>query len=396
MKLKNEKGKRKKNLIVLMVLLVILGLGFAGYNLYRFPATLRNLSDHSLNEEKVDELKQELNAKADKKVLVTYFSYSGTTKKVAQALSERTGADLFEIKTKKEYSNVYTESNSEIRRNEKPELADAVEQPEAYDIVFVGYPVWWHATPAPVNTFLESYDWKGKLIIPFCTSGESDIDETMPTFLNSCGGLAVHEGKRIQGAGEVDAWLEELDLGFTGDEKTSDMGEDAEEISDKEPNAEDGKVLVVYFSWSASGNTEKMAKVIQEQTKGDLFEIEPAKPYPDDYEECAEVAKAEKENNERPELASLPDSIEKYDRIYIGYPIWWHTAPMVIGTFLENYDLSGIDVYPFTQSASMDEDQFEESMEFVRKSAGKANVHDGLFTEATNTEAILSYLDKNN
>lgn len=58
---------------------------------------------------------------------------------------------------------------------------------------------------------------KGKLIVPFCTSGESDIDETMPTFLHSCEGLAVQEGKRIQGAGEVDAWLEELDLGLAGE-----------------------------------------------------------------------------------------------------------------------------------------------------------------------------------
>lgn len=388
--------KRKKIWIVLIALLLIVLLGVGGYQAYRFPDIFRRLSDKSLEEKEVGRLVEQTREKTDKKVLVVYFSYSGTTKGVANAISERTGADLFEIKTKKEYSNVYTESNREIRKNEKPELADEVEQPEAYDIVFVGYPVWWHATPAPVNTFLESYDWKGKLIIPFCTSGESDIDETMPTFLDSCEGLAVHEGKRIQGAGEVDEWLEELNLGFTGDKKVSDTGENAEEISDKESSSEDSKVLVAYFSWSASGNTEKMAKVIQEQTKGDLFEIEPAEPYPTDYEECTEVAKAEKENNERPEVAGLPDSLEKYEKIYIGYPIWWHTAPMVIGTFLENYDLSGIEVYPFAQSASMDEGQFEESMAFIRKSAGKANVHDGLFTEATNTEAILSYLDKNN
>lgn len=378
--------KRKKWWIVLIALVLIVLLGVGGYQAYRFPDTFRSLSDKSVDEKEVGKLVEQMREKADKKVLVAYFSYSGTTKGVANAISDRTGADLFEIKTKEEYSNVYTESNREIRRNEKPELADTLEQPESYDIVFVGYPVWWHATPAPVNTFLESYAWKGKLIIPFCTSSESGIEETMPTFLNSCEGLAVHEGKRIQGAGEVDAWLEELNLGVTGDKKVSDMGEDAE----------DSKVLVAYFSWSTSGNTEKMAKVIQEQTKGDLFEIKPASPYPDDYEECTEVAKAEKENNERPEVARMPDSLEKYEKIYIGYPIWWHTAPMVIGTFLENYDLSGIDVYPFAQSASMDEGQFEESMAFVRKSAGKANVHDGLFTEATNTDAILSYLDKNN
>lgn len=176
----------------------------------------------------------------------------------------------------------------------------------------------------------------------------------------------------------------------SADEK--ETGRLVEQIREKE----DKRVLVAYFSWSASGNTEKMAKVIQEQTKGDLFEIKPKKPYPDDYEECTEVAKAEKENNDRPEVDGLPYSLAKYEKLYIGYPIWWHTAPMVIGTFLENYDLSGIEVYPFAQSASMDEEQFEESMDFIRESAGNATVHDGLFTKATNTDAILSYLDTSN
>lgn len=77
------------------------------------------------------------------------------------------------------------------------------------------------------------------------------------------------------------------------------------------------------------------------------------------------------------------------------YPIWWHTAPMIIGTFLENYDLSGVHVYPFTQSASMDRTQFENSMEFVRESTKGATVHDGLFVNATNTDGIHDYLTEN-
>lgn len=75
-----------------------------------------------------------------------------------------------------------------------------------------GHAIWFHATPVPVNSFLESYDLTDKLIIPFCTSGGSDIDETMPTFLDSCEGLAVYGEKRISGSGQIDSWLEELDL----------------------------------------------------------------------------------------------------------------------------------------------------------------------------------------
>lgn len=80
---------------------------------------------------------------------------------------------------------------------------------------------------------------------------------------------------------------------------------------------------------------------------------------------------------------------------FIGYPIWWHTAPMIIGTFLENYDLTGVDVYPFTQSASMDTEQFDNSMEFVRTSAGNGTVHDGLFVDEADTEGIDAYLADN-
>ena len=157
--------------------------------------------------------------------------------------------------------------------------------------------------------------------------------------------------------------------------------------------AADESVLIAYFSWS--GNTAEMAAQIQEQTGGDLFEIVPVEPYPTDYSECGEVALAERDSNARPEIQNLPESIEQYDTIFIGYPIWWHTAPMIIGTFLENYDLSGVDVYPFTQSASMDTEQFDQSMDFVRQAAAGATVHDGLFVRASDTDGITGYLTEN-
>ena len=166
--------------------------------------------------------------------------------------------------------------------------------------------------------------------------------------------------------------------------------------TDPEPTPEParGKTLIVYFSWSS--NTERMANTIKEQTGGDLLELIPATAYPTDYTACTEVALAERDNNARPAIQNLPASIDEYDTILIGYPIWWHTAPMIIGTFLESYDLTGIDVYPFTQSASMDRTQFNNSMEFVRECANGATVHDGLFARYSDTSAITAYLNNNN
>lgn len=174
-------------------------------------------------------------------------------------------------------------------------------------------------------------------------------------------------------------------------ESSSDEETSQETVADAA--SENGNVLVAYFSWS--GNTAEMASYIQEQTGGDLFEIQPVNPYPEDYGECGDVALEERDNNARPEIQNLPENLDGYDAIFIGYPIWWHTAPMIIGTFLENYDLTGIDVYPFTQSASMDTEQFNNSMDFVRETAENATVHDGLFVDASDTEAISDYLNEN-
>lgn len=216
--------KSKKGIISVAVLALLVVVAFVGYNIYRYPALFRNLSDQSLGEEAAIEVRNEIAAAENKQILVAYFSHSGTTERMATALSEKVGADLFEISPQEEYSNVYMQSNSEIRNNERPALSDTVENMDEYDIVFVRYPVWWHATPAPINTFLESYDLTGKLIIPFCTSGGSDIDETMPTFLNSCEGLAVYGGRRLSNTGQIDAWLSEL--GLSGEQGQNQTGQE--------------------------------------------------------------------------------------------------------------------------------------------------------------------------
>lgn len=164
-------------------------------------------------------------------------------------------------------------------------------------------------------------------------------------------------------------------------------------VNGEQTKPTDGKTLVVYFSWS--GSTKKMASYIADQVGGNLLEIEPKTAYPTDYNECGDVAKVERDKNTRPEIANLPDSIDEYDTILVGYPIWWHTAPMIIGTFLESYDLTGKEVYPFTQSASMDTEQFNQSIDFVRKVSKGATVHDGMFARPSDTDAIDTYLSKN-
>lgn len=184
---------------------------------------------------------------------------------------------------------------------------------------------------------------------------------------------------------------------FSAEESTRSTNETSSSNTAEPPENTDSetyeKTLVVYFTWSS--NTEGMAKTIAELTGGDIFEIVPVKPYPENYNACTEVALQERDSNARPEIQNLPQSVSEYDNIIIGYPIWWHTAPMIIGTFLESYDLTGIDVYPFSQSASMDTEQFAQSMDFVRKTAGGATVHDGLLTRPSNTGAITEYLEQN-
>ena len=219
--------KKKTLFIILAVLSALVICGFVGYNIYRYPGNARSHSDISSGGAEAENLKQSILSEDSYQILVAYFSYTGTTKQVAESIAEKTGADLFEIKPASTYSNVYIQSNREIRRNERPALAETLADTSDYDIVLVGFPVWWHATPAPVNTFLESSDLKNKLIIPFCTSSESPISEALPTFLDSCEGLTVLEGKRVL-SGDVDAWLRELGIlkNSSGDDPSSNVPED--------------------------------------------------------------------------------------------------------------------------------------------------------------------------
>ena len=132
--------------------------------------------------------------------------------------------------------------------------------------------------------------------------------------------------------------------------------EEESTVATEDIDTADRKILVAYFSRTGEiysvkkkkkGNTHIIADMIAEQVGAEIFEISTVVPYPDDYDECTEVAKKEQEKNARPELAASVENIEDYDIIFLGYPIWWNDMPMAIYTFLENYDFSKKTIIPF-------------------------------------------------
>lgn len=158
-----------------------------------------------------------------KKILVAYFSASGVTAKAAWKLSEAIGADLHEIKPEVPYSSadlnwMDKKSRSSVEMNDpssRPTIAEKLADMEKYDVVFVGFPIWWYVAPTIINTFLESYDFSGKTIIPFATSGGSGMGKTNEKLGPSCPGTTLLQGKLLNGNLSEDFsknWVKNLNL----------------------------------------------------------------------------------------------------------------------------------------------------------------------------------------
>ena len=321
-----------------------------------------------------------------------------------------------------------------------------------------GYPIWWGTTPRVVNTFLEKYNLKGKTVIPFCTSGGSDISGSLSDLRKSCKGATIKKGYTANtgSTAEIRKWLKEIgEIGNTNPSDTpapiqiptsspiveptqtpiAETTVEPTQIPIVEPtiipiqtpvaeptiiptqtpvaeptiiptqtpvaeqtvtptpdfdSSENGKLLVAYFSWS--GTSERIAQNIIAQTDADSFRIERETPYSTDYNTVAYgEAQTEAETNARPPIKDPLTSIVRYEKIVLCYPIWWHTAPMTVGTFLESYDLTGKTIYPISQSASMSRSQYEESVAFIKECAKGATVDDGLFTK--NNDEIRDYIE---
>ena len=158
------------------------------------------------------------------KKLVAYFSVSGITRNVAKILAETIDADLYEIKPQVPYAKADLNwrdknSRSTIEMNDKssrPAIAGKDANIGAYDVVFLGFPIWWYVAPTIINTFLESYDFAGKTIIPFATSGSNGIGRTVAYLKKSVSTSAViTEGKMLNGKQTKEtltAWVNSLGL----------------------------------------------------------------------------------------------------------------------------------------------------------------------------------------
>lgn len=167
------------------------------------------------------------------------------------------------------------------------------------------------------------------------------------------------------------------------------------------------KSLIVYYSRSGMnyvsgsivnlpvGNTEVVALKISNLVNGEILKIEPVNDYPFEYDECTDQAKKELKKNERPPILNVLKDISSYDTVYLGYPNWWGTMPMVVCTFLENYDLSKATIIPFcTHEGS----GMGVSVRDIKKISNAKAVHSGLSIKGSavqSSDAIIKeFIDK--
>ena len=152
------------------------------------------------------------------KVLVAYFSATGVTKGVAQQLAEVAGADLHEIKPAQAYTdadldwhNKQSRSSVEMKdKSSRPDITAKLQNMKDYDVVYVGFPIWWYTCPTIINTFMEAYDFQGKTVIPFATSGGSSIKKACEDLKATYPGVNWKEGKLLNRSSKDDLkkWVE--------------------------------------------------------------------------------------------------------------------------------------------------------------------------------------------
>jgi flavodoxin len=157
-----------------------------------------------------------------KKILVVYFSRTGTTREIASQIHKIVGGDIFEIQVVETYPEDYEEVKKRAMQEQesgyKPALKTKIENIKSYDLVFVGYPIWWATIPAPIKTFLSQYDLSGKTIVPFCTHRGSGLGRSVADISELCPKSTMLEGKAVwardvkTAQNEVSEWLRKIKI----------------------------------------------------------------------------------------------------------------------------------------------------------------------------------------
>ena len=320
------------------------------------------------------------------KNLVAYYSASGTTEKVANYIAEEMNADVFIITPVDEYtsadlnwndqsSRVVTEHNDPNRHTELVEVTP--ENFDSYDNVFIGYPIWWQEAAWVVDDFVKENDFTGKNVIPFCTSMSSPLGESGTKLAEMAGTGNWLKGMRFTSRSsedDVKAWASGLDLTKQTVANKTLIAYLSYPLPDgTDANTSASRVIV---DGELYGSVEYMAKVIQENTGADVFEIQPAVSYGDDFNTVADQALNEQENGILPELLNHIENLDQYDTIFVGYPVWWYDMPQMMYSFFDEYDFGGKTIIPFNSHGGSG---FSGSIQEIAKLEPNATVRtDGL------------------
>lgn len=214
---------KKVIIVVVIVVAIVLGIIVTCSLINNSSNNDSNNIESNLSNQVIEENDVTTNTTTEtSKTLVLYFSATGNTEEIAKYIQEVTEGDICEIVPKEEYtSDDLNYSNDDCRANieqndesARPEIANEINV-EDYDVIYLGYPIWWNDVPKIMLTLLDSYDLSGKTVIPFCTSGGSSISQSVNTLKSYNGSINWIEGKRFSSASsksDVETWISELNL----------------------------------------------------------------------------------------------------------------------------------------------------------------------------------------
>lgn len=212
-----------KKLIALIIAIVVIatcGIGLMFLNSDKKEESNNTDTNNSTNSYKNENNNDNSanNQTSDSKIAIIYFSATGTTKKVAEYIKDATNGDLIEIVPKDKYTDADLNYNNDSCRANK-EQNDSSSRPaisnnintDSYDVIYLGYPIWWGDAPRIILTFLDNHDLSGKTVIPFCTSGGSGIGTSISNFKNKYKNINWLDGKRLSTSkSEVTSWVNGL------------------------------------------------------------------------------------------------------------------------------------------------------------------------------------------